>query len=156
LQILQPDNPFEGKQIRLVNNVDTKVMPIWNVIGVIPGYIKDEVVLTGNHRDGKLLTFLPYPSFMLPLLAWVFGAVDPNSGTASVHEVIRGFGHLMKNGWKPLRTIVIASWDAEEVMPFPSESSTLMIRASTASLEVPNGVKISRIGLIRTSLHTSI
>lgn len=43
------------------------------------------------------------------------GAGDPSSGTSSLHEVIRGFGVLMKEGWKPLRTIVIASWDAEEV-----------------------------------------
>jgi len=43
------------------------------------------------------------------------GAADPSSGTASVHEVIRGFGVLLKKGWKPLRTILIASWDAEEV-----------------------------------------
>ena len=43
------------------------------------------------------------------------GASDPSSGTATVHEVIRGFGHLVKNGWKPLRTVVFASWDAEEV-----------------------------------------
>jgi N-acetylated-alpha-linked acidic dipeptidase len=53
--------------------------------------------MLGNHRD-----------------AWVFGAVDPNSGTASIHEVIKAFGELMKTGWKPLRTILIASWDAEE------------------------------------------
>lgn len=45
----------------------------------------------------------------------VLGAVDPSSGTASVHEVVRGFGALLKKGWKPLRTIVFASWDAEEV-----------------------------------------
>jgi len=32
--------------------VDTKVTPVWNTIGVIPGHIKDEVVLVGNHRDG--------------------------------------------------------------------------------------------------------
>ncbi|EKM79985.1 hypothetical protein AGABI1DRAFT_72743 [Agaricus bisporus var. burnettii JB137-S8] len=96
-QLLRILEVSEHKQVRLVNNVDTRVIPIWNVIGVIPGYIKDEVVIAGNHRD-----------------AWVLGAVDPNSGTTSVHEVIRGFGHLMKNGWKPLRTIVIASWDAEE------------------------------------------
>jgi len=44
----------------------------------------------------------------------VFGASDPNSGTASLHEVIKGFGELMKQGWKPLRTIIFASWDAEE------------------------------------------
>lgn len=43
------------------------------------------------------------------------GAADPSSGTASIHEVVRGLGHLLRNGWIPLRTIVIASWDAEEV-----------------------------------------
>ena len=42
------------------------------------------------------------------------GAVDPSSGTSSVHEVIRGLGALLRHGWTPLRTIVIASWDAEE------------------------------------------
>ncbi|KAF5363622.1 hypothetical protein D9756_000320 [Leucocoprinus leucothites] len=92
LQVLQT-GPLQGKRVRLSNNVDTRVIPIWNVIGVIPGYIKNEVVVAGNHRDG---------------------AVDPSSGTVSTHEVIRGLGYLMKKGWKPLRTIVIASWDAEE------------------------------------------
>ncbi|TFY72164.1 hypothetical protein EVG20_g838 [Dentipellis fragilis] len=87
----------KGRTVRLVNSVDDKVIPIWNPMGVIPGYIKDEVVIIGNHRD-----------------AWVLGAADPTSGTASVHEVIRGFGALLKEGWKPLRTIVFASWDAEE------------------------------------------
>jgi N-acetylated-alpha-linked acidic dipeptidase len=43
------------------------------------------------------------------------GAADPTSGTVSVHEIVRGFGELLKQGWKPLRTIVLASWDAEEV-----------------------------------------
>lgn len=43
------------------------------------------------------------------------GAVDPSSGTSSLHETIRGFGALLRSGWKPLRTIVIASFDAEEV-----------------------------------------
>lgn len=88
---------WEGKLVRLANNVDTRVIPIWNTMGVIPGFIKNEVVIVGNHRD-----------------AWVMGATDPSSGTASVHETIRGLGHLLRNGWKPLRTIVIASWDAEE------------------------------------------
>jgi N-acetylated-alpha-linked acidic dipeptidase len=83
--------------IRLNNQVDERVMPIWNTMAIIPGYIKDEIVMIGNHRD-----------------AWVMGAADPTSGTASLHETIRGFGALMKKGWKPLRTILIASWDAEE------------------------------------------
>ena len=43
------------------------------------------------------------------------GAVDPTSGTVSLHEVVRGFGALYRKGWKPLRNIVFASWDAEEV-----------------------------------------
>jgi N-acetylated-alpha-linked acidic dipeptidase len=37
------------------------------------------------------------------------GATDPSSGTASVHEIIRGLGKLLRAGWKPLRTILIAS-----------------------------------------------
>lgn len=45
------------------------------------------------------------------------GAADPSSGTVATHEVIRGLGSLLKEGWKPLRTIIIASWDAEEVSP---------------------------------------
>ena len=44
------------------------------------------------------------------------GAADPTSGTVSLHEVIKGFGTLLKQGWRPLRNVVIASWDAEEVI----------------------------------------
>ncbi|KAF7967266.1 hypothetical protein HWV62_35015 [Athelia sp. TMB] len=87
----------QNRVVKLVNHGDTKVTPIWNVNAVIPGHIKDEVIVVGNHRD-----------------AWVLGASDPTSGTVSMHEVIRGLGVLLKNGWKPLRTILIASWDAEE------------------------------------------
>ncbi|KAH0587664.1 hypothetical protein H2248_006431 [Termitomyces sp. 'cryptogamus'] len=86
-----------ASKIKLVNHVDTKVTPIWNTMASIPGHIKDEVVIIGCHRD-----------------AWVLGAADPTSGTVSLHEVIRGFGALLRNGWKPLRTVVFASWDAEE------------------------------------------
>jgi N-acetylated-alpha-linked acidic dipeptidase len=43
------------------------------------------------------------------------GASDPVSGTTSLVEIARGLGVLVKKGWKPLRTIVFASWDAEEV-----------------------------------------
>ncbi|KAF7332141.1 Zn-dependent exopeptidase [Mycena kentingensis (nom. inval.)] len=87
----------EGAEVHVVNHVDTKVTPIWNTMGVIPGFITDEIIVIGNHRD-----------------AWVMGAVDPSSGTSSLHETVRGLGALLKKGWKPLRTIVIASWDAEE------------------------------------------
>ena len=49
-------------------------------------------------------------------LAWVMGATDPTSGTVSTYEVVRGLGVLLRKGWRPLRTIVLASWDAEEVI----------------------------------------
>uniref|UniRef100_A0A8H7Y1D9 Zn-dependent exopeptidase n=1 Tax=Psilocybe cubensis TaxID=181762 RepID=A0A8H7Y1D9_PSICU len=102
---LTSGDEWEGKHVRLVNNVDTRVIPVWNTMGVIPGFIRNEVVVIGNHRDVTPL---------VQFLAWVMGAADPSSGTASIHEVVRGLGHLLRRGWKPLRTIVIASWDAEE------------------------------------------
>jgi N-acetylated-alpha-linked acidic dipeptidase len=54
--------------------------------------------ILGNHRD-----------------AWIFGAGDPSSGTSTIHDVVKAFGVLRRQGWKPARTIMIASWDAEEV-----------------------------------------
>ncbi|KAH8096736.1 Zn-dependent exopeptidase [Cristinia sonorae] len=86
-----------SRKVRLTNRVDTKVIPIWNTMAVIPGHIKNETVILGCHRD-----------------AWVMGAADPTSGTVSLTEVIRGYGALLKSGWRPLRNILIASWDAEE------------------------------------------
>jgi N-acetylated-alpha-linked acidic dipeptidase len=83
--------------LHLVNEVNTRIMPIWNTMAVIPGYIQDEVVVMGNHRD-----------------AWVLGGSDPNSGSSSQYEMVRGLGKLLKKGWRPLRSIVLASWDAEE------------------------------------------
>ena len=72
--------------------------PIWDVIGRIPGSKNPgQLVVLGNHRD-----------------AWVYGAVDPNSGTAAMLESVHGIGELLKQGWKPDRTIIFASWDAEE------------------------------------------
>jgi N-acetylated-alpha-linked acidic dipeptidase len=79
---------------------DIALRTIWDVIGTIPGSSatqKDDWVVAGNHRD-----------------AWVYGAVDPNSGTAAMLETVHGLGELLKQGWHPQRTIVIGSWDAEE------------------------------------------
>ncbi len=79
---------------------DTKLRTIWDVIGIIEGTDpaeKENWVVTGNHRD-----------------AWVYGAVDPNSGTAAMLETVHGLGVLLKQGWKPKRRVVIGSWDAEE------------------------------------------
>jgi len=79
---------------------ETKLRVIWDVIGTIDGTDpaeKENWVVAGNHRD-----------------AWVYGAVDPNSGTAAMLETVHGLGALLKQGWKPKRRIVIGSWDAEE------------------------------------------
>ena len=85
-------------QLNLVNEQEYITTPLWNVIGIINGTLKDEVIVLGNHRD-----------------AWIAGgAGDPNSGSAALNEVIRSFGIALSQGWKPLRTIVFASWDGEE------------------------------------------
>jgi N-acetylated-alpha-linked acidic dipeptidase len=77
---------------------DYQFRTIWDVIGKAKGSSSpDEWVVAGNHRD-----------------AWVYGAVDPNSGTAAMLESVHGLGELLKSGWKPKRTIVFGSWDAEE------------------------------------------
>ncbi|KAJ2980850.1 hypothetical protein NUW58_g6835 [Xylaria curta] len=84
--------------LNLVSEQNYTITPMWDVIGIINGTIPDEVVVVGNHRD-----------------AWIAGgAGDPNSGSSVLNEVIRSFGQALDQGWKPLRTIVFASWDGEE------------------------------------------
>ncbi len=77
---------------------DYQFRTLWDVIGRVRGSESpDEWVVAGNHRD-----------------AWVYGAVDPNSGTAAMLEAVHGVGELLKSGWKPKRTMIFASWDGEE------------------------------------------
>ncbi|KAK4663317.1 hypothetical protein QC763_607540 [Podospora pseudopauciseta] len=85
--------------VRLKNEQDeVEKQAIWNVYGRIGGIEQDaKSIIIGNHRD-----------------AWAFGAADPASGTAVMMEVIRVFGNLLAQGWRPLRTIEFMSWDAEE------------------------------------------
>ena len=84
--------------LSLGNQQEYVTTPIWNLVGIINGTASDEVVIIGNHRD-----------------AWVAGgAGDPNSGSAALNEVVRGFGKALETGWRPLRTIVFCSWDGEE------------------------------------------
>src|SRR5580698_2909138 len=75
------------------------LQPYYVVEGRIRGSeLPDEWVVMGNHRD-----------------AWVFGGVDPSSGTASMMELTRALGELKKQGRRPRRTLIICSWDGEEV-----------------------------------------
>ena len=85
-------------KVHLVVKQNYRYTTIWDVIGTVRGSeLPNEWVVTGNHRD-----------------AWVYGAVDPNSGTAAQLEAVHGVGELLKAGWRPKRTLVFASWDAEE------------------------------------------
>jgi N-acetylated-alpha-linked acidic dipeptidase len=85
-------------RVKLHLKMDYQYRTIWDVIGRVRGSeMPNEWVVSGNHRD-----------------AWVYGAVDPNSGTAAMLEAVRGVGELLKSGWKPKRTMVFGSWDAEE------------------------------------------
>jgi len=85
-------------KVHMLLEQDYAFRPLWDVIGRIPGTeYQDDWVIAGNHRD-----------------AWTFGAVDPNSGTAAMLEAVRGIGALLKQGWRPKRTIIFASWDGEE------------------------------------------
>jgi N-acetylated-alpha-linked acidic dipeptidase len=87
-----------GVRVHLVSQQDYQRRIIWDVIGTIKGSeFPDEWVVAGNHRD-----------------AWVYGAVDPSSGTAAMLEAVHGVGALLREGWRPRRTLVFCSWDAEE------------------------------------------
>lgn len=88
----------EVVKVHLGLEMENRVTPIWNVIAKIPGGVEPEkMVILGNHHD-----------------AWVYGAVDPSSGTATMLETARALGQLLKEGFRPRRTIVLGNWDAEE------------------------------------------
>ncbi|KAM3479483.1 hypothetical protein MY5147_001678 [Beauveria neobassiana] len=87
----------EHLSINLVNNAPIVPLKSHNVIGTIPGQLDDEVVIIGTHRD-----------------AWGPGAGDPGSGCAAINEVVRSYGSAYQQGWRPLRTIVFASFEGEE------------------------------------------
>jgi len=84
--------------LKLEFNWDIK--PVNDVIVKIPGSVApDEWIIRGNHHD-----------------AWVNGAEDPVSGTSALLEEARALSLLLKQGWKPRRTIIYAAWDGEEPM----------------------------------------
>jgi N-acetylated-alpha-linked acidic dipeptidase len=87
-----------GATLSMSNVMNDTYATIWDAVGIINGTNQDEVVIVGNHRD-----------------AWIVGgAADPNSGSAVLIELAKAFGKLSATGWKPARTIVLCSWDAEE------------------------------------------
>ncbi|XP_037002338.2 aminopeptidase NAALADL1 [Artibeus jamaicensis] len=95
----QPDSVYTDSQVNLSIHNRLELRNSSNVLGIIRGAVEpDRYVLYGNHRD-----------------SWVHGAVDPSSGTAVLLELSRVLGTLLKKGtWRPRRSVVLASWGAEE------------------------------------------
>jgi len=86
--------------VHLAVKSDWQLQPIYDVIATMKGStFPDNWVVRGNHHDG-----------------WVFGATDPLSGQVALLAEAKAFGGLAKQGWRPKRTIVYTSWDAEEPM----------------------------------------
>src|SRR5580698_9756654 len=89
----------EKEKVHVKIKMENGLQPYYVVEGRIRGAeLPDEWVVLGNHRD-----------------AWVFGGVDPSSGTASMMELTRALGELKKLGMRPRRTVVVCSWDGEEI-----------------------------------------
>jgi N-acetylated-alpha-linked acidic dipeptidase len=88
--------------LKVTSNWD--VVNLYDVIATIPGSeFPKQWVIRANHHD-----------------AWVFGADDPLSGTVAVLAEAKAFGALLKEGWHPRRTIILAAWDGEEPMTLGS------------------------------------
>ena len=86
--------------VHLAVKSEWSLKPIYDVIATLKGsQYPDQWVIRGNHHDG-----------------WVFGASDPLSGQIALLAEAKALGALVKGGWKPKRTIVYTSWDAEEPM----------------------------------------
>ena len=87
-------------KVHLVVKSNWDIKPVNDVIAKIPGSTQpDEWIVRGNHHDG-----------------WVNGADDPISAQVALLEEARSLGQLLKQGWKPKRTIIYAAWDGEEPM----------------------------------------
>jgi N-acetylated-alpha-linked acidic dipeptidase len=84
--------------VHLRLSFDWKITPVRDVIVRIPGAAyPDEWVIQGNHHD-----------------AWVNGTSDPVSGMSALLEEARALGTLVREGWRPKRTILLCAWDGEE------------------------------------------
>ncbi len=88
----------DSTKVHLALKFDWQERPLYDVLARIPGTKSpDQWVIYGNHHD-----------------AWVNGAEDPLSGQVALDETARSLGTLLKNGWRPARTIILAAWDGEE------------------------------------------
>jgi N-acetylated-alpha-linked acidic dipeptidase len=88
----------DAVQVHLAVKSDWSLKPVYDVIATLHGSVyPDQWVVRGNHHDG-----------------WVMGAADPLSGQVALMNEAKALGTLYRQGWRPKRTIVYASWDGEE------------------------------------------
>lgn len=86
-------------RVAIVTDTATRAYKtVWNTFGIVRGSeFPDEMVIIGAHRD-----------------SWGPGAADNVSGTVSVLEAARAVMEQVRRGDRPRRTLVFATWDAEE------------------------------------------
>ena len=88
----------DAVKVHLAVKSDWSLKPIYDVIAMLRGNVApDQWIVRGNHHDG-----------------WVFGASDPLTGQVALMSEAKALGALYRQGWRPARTIVYASWDGEE------------------------------------------
>ncbi|HZC38620.1 MAG TPA: transferrin receptor-like dimerization domain-containing protein [Sphingomicrobium sp.] len=88
----------DAVQVHLAVKSDWSLKPVYDVIAMLHGSVyPDQWVIRGNHHDG-----------------WVMGAADPLTGQVAEMNEAQALGRLYRQGWRPKRTIVYASWDGEE------------------------------------------
>ena len=121
-------------RVQVVNDTQT-YKQIWNTFGVVRGSeFPDEIVMVGAHRD-----------------AWDAGAADNVSGTVSVLESARAIAEQVKAGRRPRRTIVFATWDAEEwgligSSEYVEDDSLRLLRGAVAYLNQDVAAQGARFG----------
>ena len=88
----------DAVKVHLAVKSDWSLKPVYDVIAMLHGSVyPDQWVVRGNHHDG-----------------WVMGAADPLTGQVAEMNEAQALGTLYRQGWRPKRTIVYASWDGEE------------------------------------------
>ena len=113
----------------------TPMKPIFDTFGYVRGSdYPDELVIIGGHRD-----------------AWGPGSADNVSGTVSILEAARAVAEQVKSGRRPKRTIVFATWDAEEwgligSTEYVEDDSLRLMRDAVAYLNQDVAAQGSRFG----------
>ena len=123
-------------RVRVTDDRATRgTKPIYNTFGIVRGSeFPDELVIVGGHRD-----------------AWGPGTADNVSGTVSVLEAARAVADAVKAGHRPKRTIVFATWDAEEwgligSTEYVEDDSLRLMRGGVAYLNQDVAAQGTRFG----------